>query len=269
MMSTAIPKALTIAGSDSSGGAGIQADLKTFAALGVYGSSVITAVTAQTTEAVLSIYALPPEIVASQIDAVAQDIGPAAVKTGMLGNRRILRVVAQKLREYKLPHLVVDPVMLSKSGAVLLESGAIEALKTELFSLAEVITPNIPEAEVLLGRKIKTAGDSARAARDLYRLGPRIVIVKGGHAPRGGEVVDFYYDGVQSRQIRGPYVKTPHTHGTGCTFASAVAAGLAKTLSPYEAALEARVYLTGALRNAFSIGKGPGPLHHFHQWWKK
>jgi hydroxymethylpyrimidine/phosphomethylpyrimidine kinase len=266
-MPRVIPKALTIAGSDSGGGAGIQADLKTFAALGVYGCSVITAVTAQNTVSVISIHEIPPEIVASQLDAVAQDIGANAVKTGMLTNHRIVQTVARKLREYKLPHLVVDPVIVTKSGQTLLKPDAIDALKEEIFPLAEVLTPNIPEAEMLVCRSLKTASDFAEAACDLLAMGPCAVIIKGGHRPRGSQVVDLYRDQTQSKEIRGPYIKNPHTHGTGCTFASAIAAGLAKGLNPYEAALQAREYLSGALEKGFTIGKGTSPVHHFHRWW--
>jgi hydroxymethylpyrimidine/phosphomethylpyrimidine kinase len=265
---TEIPKALTIAGSDSSGGAGIQADLKTFAALGVYGCSVITALTAQNTMAVLGVHEVPAGMVALQIDAVARDVSISAVKTGMLANRGIVEIVAGKLREHALPHVVVDPVLVASSGAPLLALDAVQVLKRQLFPLAELITPNIPEVTALLGVTPRSPRDFAEAARALLDLGPRAVMMKGGHAPEGDWIIDWYYDGRALREIRGPRVATIHGHGTGCTYASAIAAGLAKGLPLFEAATEARAYLTEALKKAFPIGKGRGPVHHFHGWWR-
>jgi hydroxymethylpyrimidine/phosphomethylpyrimidine kinase len=267
-----IPKALTIAGSDSGGGAGIQADLKTFAALGVYGCSVITAVTAQNTEQVTGIFDLPPEAVQLQMEAVLSDISPQAIKTGMLSNAGIIEIIVRTLRRYSRVPLVVDPVMVAKSGDVLLASSAVEALREELLPMAMVVTPNLPEAEVLTGRKLQSESECIQACEAIFRLGPKIVVLKGGHRPRQehGEasVVDLFYDGQTVRRIEGPFIDTPHTHGTGCTFASAITACLAKGDSPWEAVNQAREYLTEALRFAYAIGRGKSPVHHFHRWWK-
>ena len=272
-----IVKALTIAGSDSGGGAGIQADLKTFAAFGVYGSSVITAVTAQNTQHVKGIHIIPPEIVEKQIEAVLSDIGSDAIKIGMLANAGIIQVVVSSLRRHSKMPVVVDTVMVAKSGDVLLERGAVRAMREQLLPLAEMVTPNIPEAEVLLGRSLRSEEDYVLAAKAIFDLGARTVLLKGGHRPRtqktilgpktDSPVVDLFYDGKDIRHIEGPFIDTPHTHGTGCTLSSAVAAGLAKGLEPFPAALRAREYLTGALRNAFPVGRGKGPVHHFHTWW--
>lgn len=266
-------KALTIAGSDSSGGAGVQADLKTFAAMGVYGCSVITAVTAQNTYQVTDIHPVPADIVAKQLEAVMTDIRPDAVKSGMLVNAEIIRVLASSLRRFPKVPFVLDPVMLAKSGNTLLEVEAIETLREQLFPLADVVTPNIPEAEALLGRKLEAETDLRKAAKSILEMGPKIVVLKGGHRPRSmansapTEVEDLFYDGRELVPIRGPFIDTPHTHGTGCTFASAIAAGLAKKMDPYTAVLQAREYLTGALLSAFSVGNGKSPVHHFHHWW--
>ncbi len=268
-----IPKALTIAGSDSGGGAGIQADLKTFAAFEVYGASVITAVTAQNTTGVAAIYAVSPELVSRQIEAVLTDIGADAIKTGMLANTQIIEAVASGLRRYRQVPLVVDPVMVAKSGDALLAPEAVCALREKLLPLAKVVTPNLSEAEVLVGRTLQSEEDSIWAVKKIQSLGTQIVILKGGHrAPlhREGsspQLVDLFFDGREIRAIEAPLINTPHTHGTGCTFASAIAAGLAKGLDPFQASLEARHYLTGALRRAYAIGAGKSPVHHFHRWW--
>jgi len=270
-----IPKALTIAGSDSGGGAGIQADLKTFAAFGVYGCSVITAITAQNTRRVTGIEPVSPDMVRKQLDEVLSDIQPAAVKTGMLANADIIRVVASSLSAARRIPLVVDPVMLSKSGDALLDQEAPATLKELLFPLADLITPNIPEAEALTGKRLKTADDFEQAARQLCGMGARAVLLKGGHRPRlkdgsdlgSNEVVDLLYDGRRFHFIRGPWVNSPHTHGTGCTLASAIAAGLAQGLELHPAILQARTYLTKALEAGFVVGQGISPVHHFHQWW--
>jgi hydroxymethylpyrimidine/phosphomethylpyrimidine kinase len=253
-------KALTIAGSDSGGGAGIQADLKTFMAHGVYGASVITAITAQNTVGVRAVALLDPALVAEQIAAVLDDIGADAVKTGMLGSAAIIEAVAATLQHYRVERLVVDPVMVAKSGDRLLAEDAVDALRTVLLPLALVITPNLPEASVLLGRPVEQEQDMADAARDLHALGPRYVVLKGGHLP--GDAVDLLYDGARMVELRAKRIPTRHTHGTGCTYASAIAALLARGL-PVEAAVrEARDYLLGAIARAEAIGAGRSPVQH-------
>lgn len=256
---------LTIAGSDSSGGAGIQADLKAFAAHGVYGMSVITALTAQNTETVTGVFEVPAQFVEEQIDTVVADITPDAVKTGMLSSADIIAVVAAKVRQHGLRHLVVDPVMVSKSGARLLRADAVQALRSKLLPLADVVTPNIPEAEDLTGRTLRTDDDIRQAARDIQALGPRNVVMKGGH--REGEVVvDLLFDGEKFHEYSGPRVQTSSTHGTGCTFASAIAAQLALSSAVPQAVRLARGYLQGALEHARPIGHGHGPVNHFWRW---
>ena len=270
-----IAKALTIAGSDSGGGAGIQADLKTFAAFGVYGCSVITAITAQNTLQVTGIEPVSPEMVRKQLEAVLTDIRPDVLKTGMLANAGIIRVVASSLSQTRRIPLVLDPVMVSKSGDALLAEDSTVMLRELLFPLADLITPNIPEAEALTGKTLKADPDFEEAARVLHRMGARAVLLKGGHRlglrsdadTRPHEVVDLLYDGREFFSIRGPRVKTPHTHGTGCTLASAIAAGLAQGLELHPAVLQARTYVTQALEAAFSIGQGISPVHHFCHWW--
>ena len=259
---------MTIAGSDSGGGAGIQADLKTFAALGVYGSSVLTAITAQNTLAVTAVHEIPPDIVAAQIDAVVTDIGADAVKTGMLSSAPIIEVVAAKLREYDLPNVVVDPVMAAKSGDRLLREEAVAVLRDLLLPLATVVTPNLPEAEILVGRSLPDRDAVRRAAREIVALGPKAVVMKGGHAA-GDIVIDILFDGVSFREYSAPRIHTSSTHGTGCTFASAIAAGLALGLSVEGAVAQAKEYVTEALRNAKPIGGGHGPVHHFYSFWKE
>jgi hydroxymethylpyrimidine kinase/phosphomethylpyrimidine kinase len=270
-----IPKALTIAGSDSGGGAGIQADLKTFAAFGVYGCSVITAITAQNTQQVTGVEPISPDMVRKQLEAVLSDIRPDVVKTGMLANAKIIRAVAFSLSAAQRIPLVVDPVMLSKSGDALLDQDAPATLREQLFSLADLITPNIPEAEVLTGRTLTTTDDFEQAARQLHSMGARAVLLKGGHRARtphesdlgSSEVVDLFFDGREFHSICGPWVNTPHTHGTGCTLASAIAAGLAQGQELHAAILQARSYLTKALEAGFVVGQGISPVHHFHHWW--
>jgi len=257
-----VPKAMTIAGSDSGAGAGIQADLKTFAAFGVYGTSVITAVTAQNTRAVLAIAEVPEEVIALQIDGVLEDIGAAAIKTGMLSGASIVETVADRLEAWGIARLVVDPVMIAKSGDALLQANAVRALATKLLPLAMVVTPNVPEAEVLSRREIRTDHDAREAAIAIHALGPRYVVVKGGH--RGGDPVDVIYDGEQFIELQTDRVDTEHTHGTGCTFSAAIAAGLALGQEPIAAIAAAKEYLTGALRAAYRIGDGHSPVNHFH-----
>ncbi|MDE2860389.1 MAG: bifunctional hydroxymethylpyrimidine kinase/phosphomethylpyrimidine kinase [Chloroflexota bacterium] len=258
-------KAMTIAGSDSGGGAGIQADLKTFAALGVYGTSAVTAITAQNTLGVTAVQELPPDMVAAQIDTVMSDIGADAVKTGMLANSGIIRIVAEKVGEHAIDNLVVDPVMVAKGGDRLLQEEAVEALRGLLVPLAVVVTPNLPEASVLVGRSVESLEDARRAARDILDMGARSVVVKGGHLQ--GDAVDVFYDGKQLRELSAPRVDTTSTHGTGCTFASAVAAGLAQGMDMEDAVVRAKEYVTAAIRSAFPVGGGHGPLHHFHATW--
>jgi hydroxymethylpyrimidine/phosphomethylpyrimidine kinase len=272
-----IAKALTIAGSDSSGGAGIQADLKTFAAQGVYGCSVITAITAQNTMGVFDVYPLPPGIIKKQLEAVLSDIHPDGIKIGMLANSSIIHSVADTLRQFPKNPLVLDPVMAAKSGDLLLEREAVRSLREELFPLTSILTPNIPEAEYLTGNPIQSEGDRREAARRILEMGVASVLIKGGHAvqpstaqEKGGRlVVDLFYDGKEMREIKGPRIDTLHTHGTGCTLSSAIAAGLAKGLTPLEAILNARDYVTAGLQNAYAVGKGKSPLHHFYRWWGK
>jgi hydroxymethylpyrimidine/phosphomethylpyrimidine kinase len=254
--------ALTIAGSDSGGGAGIQADLKTFAAHGVYGTSAITAVTAQNTVGVSGAVALSADFVTAQIEAVAGDIALHATKTGMLATAAIVEAVAAAIEELELPLVVVDPVMIAKSGDRLLDTDAVETLKRELLPRAFVVTPNLPEAEVLVGRPVSSVAEMRDAASRLHGLGAGAVIVKGGHGA-GDEVVDVLFDGSTWVELRTPRIATKNTHGTGCTFASAVAANLALGLPLARAAEAAQQYVAGAIRHALAIGHGHGPLDHF------
>lgn len=258
-------KALTIAGSDSGGGAGIQADLKAFAARGVYGASVLTAITAQNTVGVQGVFELPAEFVGRQIDSVMSDIGADAWKTGMLSNAEIIEMVAGRARHYGVERLVVDPVMVAKSGDPLLRPEARNALIKELVPLAYVITPNHHEAQALTGLDIHSVTDMRRAAKAIHKLGARHVVVKGGHLPEADDAIDMLYDGQNFTELRAPRIKTPNTHGTGCTFASAIAAELAKGQPVPKAVRTAKEYLTAALRAAVNlqIGQGHGPLNHF------
>jgi hydroxymethylpyrimidine/phosphomethylpyrimidine kinase len=256
---------MTIAGSDSGGGAGIQADLKTFSALGVYGASTLTAITAQNTVAVTAVHELPTDVIAAQIDAVITDIGVDAVKTGMLSSVAIVEVVAQELKRHGITNLVVDPVMVAKSGDALLRREAVDSLRTRLLPLAAVVTPNIPEAETLTGREIVSDEDMRRAAEEIVAMGARAVVVKGGH--RDGPATDLYYDGSRFQEFSAPRFDTVNTHGTGCTFASAVAAGLAQGKDVIDAVAQAKEYVTGAIRNSYPLGQGHGPVHHFYRVW--
>lgn len=253
--------ALTIAGSDSGGGAGIQADLMTFAAHGVFGTSAITAITAQNTQGVHGVALLDPAIVFAQIDAVLDDIGAHALKTGMLGTAAIVASVVEAIRHRAIP-LVVDPVMVAKSRDRLLADDAVETLRRELLPLATVVTPNAPEAEALIGRPVRTLAQARDAARRLVDLGAKAVIVKGGHLETP-DVVDVLYDGTTFTEASGPRHETRHTHGTGCTFASAIAANLALGRNLTGAFTEARAYVDGAIRHAPGLGHGAGPVHHF------
>jgi hydroxymethylpyrimidine/phosphomethylpyrimidine kinase len=255
---------LTIAGSDSGGGAGIQADLKTFAAHGVFGTSAVTAVTAQNTLGVVAWQALPADLVSAQIEAVAGDLRPDAVKIGMLGNAAIVEAVAAAVADpdMELPRIVVDPVMLAKDGSRLLEDDAVELMRAELLGRAHVITPNLHEAEILAGGSIRSVEDMRSAARRLLGLGPQVVVIKGGHLD-GPESIDVVCTRAGETELRGPRIETRHLHGTGCTFSSAIAANLALGLTDIEALQQARAYLDGAIRHAPGLGAGHGPLEHF------
>jgi hydroxymethylpyrimidine/phosphomethylpyrimidine kinase len=255
--------ALTIAGSDSGGGAGIQADLRTFAAHGLHGTSAITAVTAQNSVTVTDYAALEPRMVVAQVEAVASDMAVAAVKTGMLANGGIVAAVADVVRRLALPHLVVDPVMVAKGGARLLDPEAERAYAERLFALAEVLTPNLPEAEALLGRPVRTREAMREAARELRDRGPRVVVIKGGHLA-GDEAVDVFYDGQRLEELSASRVATIHTHGSGCTYSAAIAARLALGESPFEAVRGAKAYVTEAIRRSYAVGRGHGPLDHLH-----
>jgi hydroxymethylpyrimidine/phosphomethylpyrimidine kinase len=259
--------ALTIAGSDSSGGAGVQADLKTFAALGVFGTSAITALTAQNTLGVRAVHTVPAGVVVAQVEAVLDDLDVRAVKTGMLATADVVRAVTGLARAGRLPRLVVDPVMVSSSGDRLLEETAERAYVDELLPHATVLTPNLRETEVLLRRRVATIQDQREAARALGTLGPRVVVVKGGHPVRGaGDVaVDVVWDGATVRELSAPRVQTANNHGTGCSFASAVTAGLARGLEMWPALEQAKHYVHAAISGAahWRLGAGHGPLDHF------
>ena len=256
--------ALTIAGSDSGGGAGIQADLKTFAAHRVFGTCAITAVTAQNTLGVTMWRAVASDLVTAQIEAVAGDLGVDAVKVGMLANAAIVEAVAAAIAELDLPHVVVDPVMIAKGGDRLLEEEAVAAVRAELLPLAHVVTPNIPEAEALSGHTIHSVDDMRAAGARILELGPRVVLVKGGHL-EGPESIDVVCTAHEVFEMRGPRIDTRHTHGTGCTLSSAIAANLALGLDDRSALSRARDYLEGAIRHAPGLGRGHGPLGHFWQ----
>jgi hydroxymethylpyrimidine/phosphomethylpyrimidine kinase len=251
--------ALTIAGSDSGGGAGIQADLKTFAALGVHGVSAVTAITAQNTVDVTDILELPTSLIRAQIDAVATDIGVDAAKTGMLSSTEIIEAVAKAVQLYGIQLLVVDPVMVAKGGARLLRDDAIGALRSRLLPLAAVLTPNIPEAEVLLGRSIASLDDRRDAARDLLELGPRAVVVKGGHAE--GDAVDVYWDGAELVELSAKRIDTTNTHGSGCVFSAAITARLAMGRTPIDAVRDAKQFITNAIEFSLDLGHGHGPVN--------
>ena len=278
--------ALTIAGSDSSGGAGIQADLKTFQALGVYGMSAITAVTVQNTQKVFAIQQIEPRIVHDQIVCLFEDMPVDAVKIGMVSSVELIDAIARALNAVRRPPVVLDPVMISKSGYALLEpqiaipkgftpvfwacgvTPQMAALVAKLFPLAEVVTPNIHEAEALLGDTITSIEDMQRAAASIRRLGAAKVVVKGGHLA-GDEAVDILYDGLTFHRLAAARLQTTNTHGTGCTFSSAIAAGLAKGEAFYEAVYKAKHYITGAISHALDIGRGHGPTHHFFDLYSK
>ncbi|MFO8090458.1 MAG: bifunctional hydroxymethylpyrimidine kinase/phosphomethylpyrimidine kinase [Desulfatiglandaceae bacterium] len=263
--------ALTIAGSDSSGGAGIQADIKTFSALGCYAMSVITALTAQNTTGVRAIHAVPPEFAAEQLEAIFTDIPPDSVKIGMLYSAELIETVARMLTKYLARNIVLDPVMAAQSGDSLLKEEAVEAVKTHLMPMASVVTPNVPEAEILLGSHIMNIAGMEKAARDLAEFGSKSILVKGGHL-EGDESTDILFIPSQNRlvHIRGMRLDTRNNHGTGCTLSSAIASFLAHGSPIEEAVFKAKDYLTSAMKAgaAYEIGKGHGPVHHFHRLWK-
>ncbi|RXZ84826.1 bifunctional hydroxymethylpyrimidine kinase/phosphomethylpyrimidine kinase [Paenibacillaceae bacterium] len=257
-----VARALTIAGSDSGGGAGIQADLKTFQELGVYGMSALTAVTAQNTTGVLAVHPLSPEAVVQQMEAVGSDIGVDALKTGMLFSGDIIAAVAGSIQSHGWTNVVVDPVMIAKGGAALLQSEAVEALIRELLPLTTVITPNIPEAECLTGMVIRSSADKREAAKRLAAFGVAYVLIKGGH-DAGPLSTDLLFDGTQFIELEGIRVDTVHTHGTGCTFSAALTAGLAAGMSVSEAAHQAKAFIQAAIENGIAIGHGRGPTNHW------
>jgi hydroxymethylpyrimidine/phosphomethylpyrimidine kinase len=259
--------ALTIAGSDSGGGAGIQADLKTFAAHGVFGMSVITAITAQNTLGVLAVQDILPEIIAKQIEAIFEDMGADVVKVGMVSRPETIRVIAAGLRKYAPSLIVVDPVMVSKSGYHLLQPEAETVLVQELLPLATVVTPNIPEAEAILHRRIESLTDMEEAARAIHAMGPKNVLIKGGH--RSDDATDILFDGHEIVRFEAARLPTKNTHGTGCTLSSAIAANLARGLSVKQAVASAKKYITIAIEHALPIGKGVGPTHHFYELYQK
>jgi hydroxymethylpyrimidine/phosphomethylpyrimidine kinase len=261
--------ALTIAGSDSSGGAGIQADLKTFQALGVYGMSAITAVTVQNTREVAAIQEIDPQIVGAQIRCLFDDIPIAAVKIGMVSSVELIGAVAQALSAVSLPPVVLDPVMISKSGYALLKADARRSLVEQLFPLAEVVTPNIHEAQALVGSTIGSVDEMKAAAAGIRQLGAAKVVVKGGHLGADADAVDILFDGNRFRELSSPRVETPNTHGTGCTFSSAIAAYLALGHPFFDAVTLAKTYITGAIANALALGGGHGPTHHFFDLYRR
>ncbi|HLA78177.1 MAG TPA: bifunctional hydroxymethylpyrimidine kinase/phosphomethylpyrimidine kinase [Vicinamibacteria bacterium] len=254
--------AMSIAGSDSGGGAGIQADIKTFAAHGVHGTTAITAITAQNSVAVKDYLALPPPMVVAQMEAVASDMRVAAVKTGMLATAAIVEAVAEAVKRLGLPNLVVDPVMVAKSGDRLLDPAAEAAYLDHLFPLALLVTPNLEEAEAMLGRPVRELGAMREAARALLSLGARAVVVKGGHL--AGDAVDVFFDGRTFEELAAERIPTANTHGTGCTFSAAIAARLALGADLPAAVRGAKAYLTEAIRRSYSVGHGHGPVDHLH-----
>lgn len=252
--------ALTIAGSDSSGGAGIQADLKTMSALGVYGMSAITALTAQNTLGVQGIMEVTPDFLAQQLESIYSDIKPDAVKVGMVSSSPLIEVIAKKLKKYQSDNLVIDPVMVSTSGSKLLQDEAIESLKKHLLPLATLVTPNIPEAEILSGMEIKTAQDMEQAAEKIGRSYGCAVLLKGGHSINDAN--DFLFSENEARWFYGQRIDNPNTHGTGCTLSSAIASGLAQGKTLSQAIQAAKEYISGSLSAMLDIGHGRGPLNH-------
>ena len=259
-------KVLTIAGSDCSGGAGIQADLKTFSALGVFGMSVVVSVVAENTFRVIDIQDITPDIIEKQIEAVFEDIPPDAIKIGMLSSPECMQAVAGKLLTYKPDNIVIDPVMYAKNGAPLMQQHAEKSLIEIILPLADVLTPNIPEAEVITGIKIKNQADMEKAAKAIWKMGCKNVIVKGGHST--GDATDILFDGHDFHYFHATRVNTKNTHGTGCTYSSAIAANLALGYEIKTAVANAKNYVTTAIMHALPIGKGHGPTNHFYELYK-
>ncbi|WP_214742276.1 MULTISPECIES: bifunctional hydroxymethylpyrimidine kinase/phosphomethylpyrimidine kinase [unclassified Exiguobacterium] len=256
------PQVLTIAGSDSGGGAGIQADLKTFQELGVFGTSVITAITAQNTLGVHGIETISSEMITKQLDAVADDFQITACKTGMLVDAERIEAVANALERHRFEHVVVDPVMVAKGGASLLQESAVEALRTKLLPQATVVTPNIPEAEVLAGMTIRTEADRMKAAQAIQHLGVDVVIIKGGHTEEE-DAVDLIMTGTEAFQVKAPRIQTKDTHGTGCTFSAALTAELAYGKTLRQAVVDAKQFIHQAITHGLSLGQGHGPTNHW------
>lgn len=256
-------RAMTIAGSDSGGGAGIQADLKTFQELKVFGTSALTAVTAQNTLGVQGVFPMEPEAVARQIQSVGEDIGTDALKTGMLFNAGIIQAVSEKIKQFGWEKVVVDPVMIAKGGASLLQQEAVSALKNQLLPLCLIITPNIPEAEVLTGMSIRSMDDKKEAAKRIHALGVKNIVIKGGHDKETNESVDILFDGMEFVFFSTPRIETNNTHGTGCTFSAAITAQLAKGSSVREAVSIAKDFIQAAIANPLGIGNGHGPTNHW------
>jgi hydroxymethylpyrimidine/phosphomethylpyrimidine kinase len=257
-----IARALTIAGSDSGGGAGIQADLKTFHELGVFGMSVLTALTAQNTVGVHGVHVVPGDFVRAQLDAVAGDLGVDAAKTGMLATTEVIKSVAAGVRDHAIDRLVVDPVCASKHGDPLLAPEAIDALRDEILPLAEIVTPNLGEVRILTGVEVTRVEQMTAAARAMKALGPRWVLIKGGHLPDNAAAVDLLFDGVHEVRIASARLDTADTHGTGCTLAAAIAAHRARGAAMQEAVRAAKDYVTGAIRHGLRLGRGIGPVDH-------
>lgn len=256
-------KALTIAGSDSGGGAGIQADLKTFFAFNVFGMSVLTSITAQNTLGVRAVHDIPPEIIGKQIDAVMEDMDVNSVKTGMLSSKEIIEVIAHRIKKFRIKHLVVDPVMVAKSGDRLLQKNAEISLVKSLLPLTFILTPNVYEAQLISGLIIKSMEDARKAAKEIHEKGPDFVLLKGGHLQIKDQAVDLLFDGKTFESFRADRIESKNTHGTGCTFSAAITACLAKGMTVHKAIETAKDYITRAIQNAPSnIGKGSGPLYH-------
>ena len=261
-----LKKVLTIAGSDCSGGAGIQADLKTFSAHGVFGMSVVVSVVAENTSRVIDIQDVSPDMIKKQMDAVFEDIEVDAVKIGMLSTRESMEAVSRGLKEYKLTNVVIDPVMLAKGGHALMQENALGFFISELILFADMLTPNIPEAEAITRRKIATVEDMKKAAEIIYSMGAKSVLVKGGHLEGAAE--DILFDGESFYSYTTTRINTKNTHGTGCTFSSAIASNLALGMNPYIAVEKAKEYVTTAIEHSLDIGKGHGPTNHFYNLYK-
>lgn len=263
-----IPKVLTIAGSDSSAGAGIQADLKTFMALNVYGTSAITSITVQNTQGIESVYDLPGFLVYKQIKSIISDIGVDAAKTGMLSNSDIIENVASAIHEFNINKLIVDPVLKAKDETNLLKENSLNIFKQKILQDALITTPNISEAEILSDIKINSREDMIRAAEKIHKLGPKCVVIKGGHLPFNNLVVDLIYSKDKIEYLENPFIQTKNTHGIGCTFSAAITANIAKGFDTFSSIKNARAYIQNALQNEIQIGNGFGPLNHGWLWQK-